>query len=277
MADLDGRLRDLDVAGRDVDLGDLPLRPGLAHVGDDLVLELGPDHVATDDLAVLGDVDALVLHLGLVELIDLVVLRLGHAPDPEDAVLAFDHVGDAVRLHLERGIDEALIERGVLGQHPPEIAALVASRDVGRDALGDVLPLGPALDVRARVVCFRPCLGDLGHRRLERAIAHRRLDLDGPQVARRRGRRLLDQLGVDVGLGDRDTLLGREVRLDAVVDDSLERQPLDLLGLAGEDLPSLLRLGVREPAAGHLVGDAALLLLEPPGLDLQAIAELDPW
>ena len=93
-------------------------------------------------------------------------------------------------------------------------------------------------------------------------------------MARRRGRRLLDQLGVDVGLGDRDTLLRREVRLDAVVDDSLERQPLDLLGLAGEDLPSLLRLGVRDPAAGHLVGDAPLLLLQPPGLDLQAIAEL---
>ena len=91
---------------------------------------------------------------------------------------------------------------------------------------------------------------------------------------RTRASSVLDQLGVDVGLGDRDTLLRREVRLDAVVDDSLERQTLDLLGLAGEDLPSLLRLGVREPAAGHLVGDAALLFLQPPGLDLQAIAEL---
>ena len=242
MADLDGRLRDLDVAGRDVDLRHLPLRPGLRHVGNDLVLELGPDHVATDHLAVLGEVDAFVLHLGLVELVDLVVVRLGHAPDPEDAVLALDHVRDAVRLHLERGVQEALVEGAVLGENPAEIAALVASRDVGRDALCDVLPLGAALDVRARVVRLRACFCDLGRRRLQRAVAHRRLDLDGPQVARRRGRRLLDQLGVDVGVGDRDTLLGREVRLDAVVDDALERQPLDLLALAGEELPGLLRL-----------------------------------
>ena len=274
MADLDGRLRDLDVAGRDVDLGDLALRPGLRHVGDDLVLELGPDHVATDHLAVLGEVDAFVLHLGLVERIDLVVLRLGYAPDPEDAVLAFDHLGQGVRLHLEGGLEQAFVERAVLGQNPPEIAALVAGRDIGRDALGHVLPLGSALDVRAGVIRLRPCLGDLGRRRLERAVAHCRRDLDGPQVARRRGRRLLDQLGVDVGVADRDTLRGREVRLDAIVDDALERQALDLLGLAGEDLSSLLRLGVREPAARHLVGDAPLLLLEPPALDLQAIGEL---
>ena len=274
MADLDGRLRDLDVARLDVDLGDLALRPGLGHVGDDLVLELGPDHVATNDLAVLGDVDAFVLHLGLVELIDLLVLRLGHAPDPEDTVLAFDHLGQAVRLHLERGLEEGFVERAVLGQDPAEIAALVASRHIGRDALGDVLPLRSALDVRAGVVCRGPCLGDLGRRRLDRAVADRRRDLDGPQVARRRGRRLLDQLGVDVGVADRDALLGREVRLDPVVDDPLERKAVDLVGLVGEDLAGLLRLRVRQPAAGHLVGDTPLLLLEPPRLDLEPIGEL---
>ena len=70
VADLDRVVRELDRRRLRLDLGGLPLRPGLARVGDELVLELGPDHVAADHRAVLGEVDAVVderVGIGLVD------------------------------------------------------------------------------------------------------------------------------------------------------------------------------------------------------------------
>ena len=63
-------------------------------------------------------------------------------------------------------------------------------------------------------------------------------------MARLGDRRLLHQLGIDVGLGDRDALLGREVGLDPVVDDLLERQRQDLLPLLIDELRLELGLGL---------------------------------
>ena len=83
-------------------------------------------------------------------------------------------------------------------------------------------------------------------------------DLDDPGVARLGGGRLLEEPGVDVGIRDGDTLGRREVRLDAVVDDALERDREDLLTLLGDKGGLLLGLRRGEVSRDGLRADAAV-------------------
>jgi hypothetical protein len=99
-------------------------------------------------------------------------------------------------------------------------------------------------------------------------------DLDEPGVACLDGRRLLEEAGVDVGIGDRDALLVGEIGLDAVVDKPLEGDRDDLLALLQHVLGLLFRLGGREVAGDGLRADPTVGLIQAPTLDQGAIAQL---
>ena len=72
-------------------------------------------------------------------------------------------------------------------------------------------------------------------------------------------RGLGEQPGVDVGVGDRDALLGREVGLELRVDDPLERDGGELLLLLGRWLPAAPSAwAVRQAAGRELRPDPAL-------------------
>ena len=144
-----------------------------------------------------------------------------------------------------RAVEERFVGLLVVLCQPAEIAGLRRGRGIGRDDLRDVVPALAALDVGERLVDRRPGGRDLfGGRRAGAAVGDG-LDLDLPGVARLGGRGLLDEPCVDVGVGDRDALLGRELRLDPVVDDALERERQELLALLLDEL----RLE-RRPAPG---------------------------
>ena len=174
----------------------------------------------------------------------------------------------------EHGVEVGLVGLRVVLLDPAEVAGLRRRRRVGRDGLGDLVPGLAALQVRERLIGLRlgGCL--LGGRRFDRALVGLGLDLDDPGVTGLRDGGLGGQAGIDVRVGDRDALLGRELRLELRVDEPLEGDGGDLLLLLRDDLELGLRLRLGHVAGERLGPDPALRLAESPAFDVVAVEEL---
>ncbi len=120
----------------------------------------------------------------------------------------------------------------------------------------------------------RPGRGPLLGRRHQGARVELRSDLDDPGVTPLRRRRLLEELGVDVGRRGRDPLLGGEPGLEPAVDQALEGQRRQLVAGVVQLVDLRLRGGLGQLSGHHRRADLAFRLVQAPGFDAQAIAQL---
>ena len=183
------------------------------------------------------------------------------------AVGVFDRGGEERR-------QERLIGRGVVLLDPAEIAALRRGRGIGRDALGDRLPVLAGLEVGEGRVGLGLGRGLLRVRRHRRALVDCRSDRDLPGVALLGVRRLDDEPGVHVGVRDLDALGRGEACLDPGVDDPFEGEGGQLLLLLLDELRLGVGLGLGQMARRLLGPDARDRLGQAPVLDLCAVAQL---
>ena len=224
MADLDRRLRDLDVAGRDVDLGDLALRAGLAGVGDDLVLELGGSRRRGRPrgtwrgrrLRSASWSDRARRPRSAAISVTRPIRKMPSSPSMT-SVMPFASALKSGRLTRPSSSRRS---RPIQPRSPPWSRVATSVETLLATSSQDLPPLmsRSASSAFFFASAFWASVGSGAPSSTAGSTAMH------PDVARFRGRRLLDALGVDVCVGDRDALVGRELRLDAVVDDPLERK-----------------------------------------------------
>ncbi len=199
---------------------------------------------------------------------------LADPADPVDAIGPDDHGRRLIDLGREERLQECFIRLGVVSLPPADVAALRGTRRVGRNGLGDVFPGGPGRQVGQRGVSLGLGGVDLGLGRFECSRIGDRLDLDHPEMPLLRRRRVLGESGVDL-LGRRgDAFVGGKLRLEPRIDESLERDRLDLPERGGDGLLLLGTLGLGHLASRYRVRDAATGLGQAPAVDGDAVAQV---
>ena len=211
------------------DLEDVALEAGLGQVGDDLVRQLLAEHVAAGRDAVVGERGFRRPSICAWKSVSTsrrpisVYRPMRKVPSsPSITSVGLLTVGREDRLH------ERLVVAAVLGQ-PAEVAGLGREPGVG----------GGPRDVLPRLAALRAGRGPAGRDRgppggpprvaLPVIGVDRRLDLDHPGVALLGGRRLLDELRVDIRVADLDAVVGRELGHERDVDEPLEGEVRELL------------------------------------------------
>ncbi len=196
---------------------------------------------------------------------------VGHLGDPVVAVLAQDHVRIAGLGQGEDGLQDVRIVGRVVAR---DVAVVLRPRVVCAVRRGHVV------DVLARLQIGQGLLAVGQRGGLLRIGGQARDDVDGGLEGQHGGPALLEltgillQLGVDVGVADRDAEGGGGLGQEGVVDEALE-------GGVGQRVAALLQradllllgLGV-ELAGGHRFPQARLALREAEGQHVQPIEPL---
>ncbi len=208
-----------------------------------------------DDPPVDGHVDALGRDRLAIDRVPFLGHDVGDPGNPENAVLAFDDRRVGVLLEREHRIEQGLVEVRLVD----DPSAVAAGRGIGGGRMRprDLVPRFAAFEVLQRLVrlglcrCLLRCRGFLG------VVVKLGLDLDQPQVALLRQRRLLVDLGLHLLRTDRDPLLGGKFLGDSPVDDPLEDDRAKLLAPLLDAPLLLVALGGCQATGVELVVDPA--------------------
>jgi hypothetical protein len=156
---------------------------------------------------------------------------------------------------------------------PAEVAVL-ARRGGRRDRLRDVFPGLAGLEVRQGVGGLRLRGGLLGRTRLAGVGVVIGRDLDDPGVPLLVDRRLFEQLGIDVGVRDRDPGLAGQAGLDHDVDEPLERQRTEAAPALLEELELAGDVRLAQPPLVAERPEPILRVGDPEALDREPVAKL---